>query len=135
MPGAPGIGIKTAAALIQEYGDLDTLLARAGEIKQPKRREVLTGHADQIRISRDLVTLRRDVVLEEPLTALEVREPDGDVLLPWLGAHGVPRAVRAGGGGARGRRAGDRAGERGDGCRRSPGASRRRSRRSIMRAT
>ena len=84
VPGAPGIGIKTAAALIQEYGDLDTLLARADEIKQPKRREVLTGHADQIRISRDLVTLRRDVALEEPLAALEVRAPDGDVLLPWL---------------------------------------------------
>ena len=42
VPGAPGIGVKTAAQLIGEYGDLDTLLARAGEIKQPKRREVLT---------------------------------------------------------------------------------------------
>ncbi len=51
VPGAPGIGIKTAALLIQEYGDLDTLLARAGEIKQPKRRETLIDNADQIRIS------------------------------------------------------------------------------------
>ena len=85
VPGAPGIGIKTAAQLIQEYGDLDTLLARAGEIKQPKRREVLLGHADQIRISRDLVTLRRDVPVEDPLEALEVREPEAGVLLPWLG--------------------------------------------------
>jgi DNA polymerase-1 len=85
VPGAPGIGIKTAATLIQEYGDLDTLLARAGEIKQPKRREVLLGHADQIRISRDLVTLRRDVPLDEPLAALEVRDPDADTLLGFLG--------------------------------------------------
>ena len=52
VPGAPGIGIKTAAQLIGEYGDLDTLLARAGEIKQPKRRETLLNHADQIRVSR-----------------------------------------------------------------------------------
>ena len=85
VPGAPGIGIKTAAQLITEYGDLDTLLARAGEIKQPKRREVLLGHAEQIRVSRELVTLRRDVPLEEPLEALEVREPDSDALLPFLG--------------------------------------------------
>ena len=85
VPGAPGIGIKTAAQLIDEYGDLDTLLARAGEIKQPKRREVLIGHAEQIRVSRELVTLRRDVPLEEPLEALEVRDPDAEALLPWLG--------------------------------------------------
>ena len=84
VPGAPGIGIKTAAQLIAEYGDLDTLLARAGEIRQPKRREVLVGHADRIRLSRDLVTLRRDVPLEEGLDALEVRDPEADTLLPWL---------------------------------------------------
>jgi DNA polymerase-1 len=57
VPGAPGIGIKTAALLINEYGDLDTLLARAEEIKQPKRRQTLIDHADQIRLSRTLVTL------------------------------------------------------------------------------
>ena len=84
VPGAPGIGVKTAAQLIGEYGDLDTLLARAGEIKQPKRREVLIEHADRIRLSRDLVTLRHDVPLEEPLEALVVRDPDPDALLPWL---------------------------------------------------
>jgi DNA polymerase-1 len=84
VPGAPGIGVKTAAQLIGEYGDLDTLLARAGEIRQPKRREVLLEHAERIRVSRDLVTLRRDVPLEEPLEALEVRDPDPDALLPWL---------------------------------------------------
>lgn len=85
VPGAPGIGIKTAAQLIGEYGDLDSLLARAGEIKQPKRREALLSHADQIRISRDLVTLKCDVVLEDPLEALEVREPDPAMLLEFLG--------------------------------------------------
>jgi DNA polymerase I len=76
VPGAPGIGIKTAAQLIGEYGDLDTLLARAGEIRQPKRRETLLGFADQIRLSRELVTLKRDVDTPVPLEALEVREPD-----------------------------------------------------------
>jgi DNA polymerase-1 len=84
VPGAPGIGIKTAAQLIGEYGDLDTLLARAGEIKQPKRRETLLNFADQIRISRDLVTLKCDTPVEERLETLEVREPDPDVLLGFL---------------------------------------------------
>ncbi len=84
VPGAPGIGIKTAAQLILEYGDLDALLERAGEIKQPKRREVLTGFADQIRISRELVRLKCDVEVPEGLEALEVREPDPEVLLGFL---------------------------------------------------
>ncbi|MFO1107496.1 MAG: DNA polymerase I [Amaricoccus sp.] len=84
VPGAPGIGIKTAAQLIGEYGDLDTLLARAGEIKQPKRREALTVHAEQIRLSRDLVTLKCDMDLPDPLEALEVRDPDPAVLLDFL---------------------------------------------------
>lgn len=57
VPGAPGIGIKTAALLINEYGDLDALLERAGEIKQPKRRQTLIDNVDQIRLSRDLVKL------------------------------------------------------------------------------
>ena len=57
VPGAPGIGIKTAALLINEYGDLDGLLERAEEIKQPKRRQTLIDHVDQIRLSRDLVRL------------------------------------------------------------------------------
>ncbi len=58
IPGAPGIGVKTAALLINEYGDVETLLERAEEIKQPKRRQTLIDHADQVRISRDLVTLK-----------------------------------------------------------------------------
>lgn len=85
VPGAPGIGLKTAAALIQEYGDLDTLLARASEIRQPRRRETLIAFADQIRVSRDLVTLKRDTPVEEPLEALEVREPNPGMLLDFLG--------------------------------------------------
>src|SRR5262249_19080158 len=61
VPGVPGIGVKTAAQLITEYGDLETLLTRASEIKQPKRREALLQNADLARISRQLVTLRDDV--------------------------------------------------------------------------
>lgn len=84
VPGAPGIGIKTAAQLITEYGDLDTLLARAGEIKQPKRRETLIEFADQIRLSRALVKLDCDTPLPQPLDELKVREPDKEVLAAFL---------------------------------------------------
>ena len=84
VPGVAGIGVKTAAQLIQEYGDLDTLLARAEEIKQPKRRQSLIEQADAARISRDLVHLRDDVPVEEPLAAFAVREPDADVLSGFL---------------------------------------------------
>lgn len=84
VPGAPGIGIKTAAQLINEYGDLDTLLARAGEIKQPKRRETLIEFADQIRLSRALVKLDCDTPLPQPLDELTVREPDKEVLAAFL---------------------------------------------------
>lgn len=84
VPGAPGIGIKTASALINEYGDLDTLLARAGEIKQQKRRETLIEFADQIRLSRALVKLDCDTPLPEPLDDLVLREPDKEVLGAFL---------------------------------------------------
>ncbi len=86
VPGAPGIGIKTAALLINEYGDLDTLLARAGEIKQHKRRETLIDFADQIRLSRELVQLDCDTPLPEPIDDLAVREPDGPTLAAFLEA-------------------------------------------------
>ena len=85
VPGAPGIGIKTAAQLLETFGDLDTLLARAGEVPQAKRRATLIEFADQIRISRELVTLKRDTPVEEPLEALEVRDPDPGMLLAFLG--------------------------------------------------
>jgi DNA polymerase-1 len=84
IPGAPGIGVKTAATLITEYGDLDTLLARAEEIKQPKRRQTLIDHADQIRMSRDLVTLKVDVPVEVPVEDLAVADPDPKTLLDFL---------------------------------------------------
>ncbi|MFD0859854.1 DNA polymerase I [Roseovarius aquimarinus] len=84
VPGAPGIGIKTAALLINEYGDLDTLLARAEEIKQPKRRQTLIDHADQIRLSRQLVQLDCDTPLDFGLDDLEVRDPDPEILLGFL---------------------------------------------------
>ena len=84
IPGAPGIGVKTAAALIGEYGDLETLLARAGEIKQPKRRETLIQYADQIRLSRELVTLTCDAPAPEPIDAFAVRDPDPDKLAAFL---------------------------------------------------
>ncbi|MFZ5710446.1 MAG: DNA polymerase I [Pseudomonadota bacterium] len=84
VPGAPGIGLKTAATLIREYGDLDTLLARAGEIRQEKRRETLIAHADQIRLSKRLVTLKDDTPLGFTLDSLEVKEPEPGTLLGFL---------------------------------------------------
>ncbi len=84
VPGAPGIGVKTAALLINEYGDLDTLLERAEEIKQPKRRQTLIDNADQIRLSRQLVLLDDQVSLEETLDDLDVRAPEADKLLAFL---------------------------------------------------
>ena len=84
VPGAPGIGIKTAALLINEYGDLDTLLARAGEIKQEKRRESLVNNVAQILLSRQLVTLDCDMALDFTLDSLEVRDPVPDELFGFL---------------------------------------------------
>ena len=86
VPGVPGIGVKTAAELIIEYGDLDTLLARAGEIKQPKRREKLIEFADQARMSRELVTLKDDVPVEVGVERTVVHEPDPATLLGFLRA-------------------------------------------------
>ncbi len=84
VPGIPGIGIKTAAQLIQEYGDLDSLLARAGEIKQPKRRESLLEHAEMARISRELVRLRHDVVSGVEIDSMTIQHPDPVQLLGFL---------------------------------------------------
>ena len=86
VPGVPGIGIKTAAQLIAEYGDLETLLTRAGEIKQPKRRESLIEHAEKARISRKLVQLDDKVPLDVPLDDLAVHEPDARKLIAFLKA-------------------------------------------------
>jgi DNA polymerase-1 len=84
VPGVPGIGIKTAAELIKEYGDLDTLLARANEIKQPKRREKLIEHADTARMTRELVRLKQDVPVEVAIDKFGAHDPDPAVLLGFL---------------------------------------------------
>ena len=93
VPGIPGIGIKTAAQLIMEYGDLDTLLARAAEIKQPKRREALMEKADMARISRQLVRLRDDVAVERPLDSFAKRTPDHDTLIAFLTEQGFKSTI------------------------------------------
>ena len=84
VPGAPGIGIKTAALLINEYGDLETLLDRAGEIKQPKRRESLIDNRAQIELSKRLVSLDCAMDLPFDLDSLEVKDAVLEDLLAFL---------------------------------------------------
>ena len=84
VPGVPGIGVKTAALLINEYGDLDTLLARTSEITQPKRRESLINFADQARLSWTLVILDTHVPLDVPLSETLVRQPEAETLLSFM---------------------------------------------------
>ncbi|MGH6869901.1 MAG: DNA polymerase I [Rhizomicrobium sp.] len=86
VPGVRGIGVKTAAELINTYGDLETLLKRAGEIKQPKRREALIEHAELARISRRLVTLDANAKVKEGIDEFAVREPDPNTLIGFLKA-------------------------------------------------
>src|SRR5690242_1548529 len=86
VPGAPGIGPKTAAELINTFGSLDAILERANEIKQQKRRETLINFADQIRISRQLVTLRDDVNVSEKWQDFGLRDPEQTTLLQFLDA-------------------------------------------------
>ncbi len=103
VPGAPGIGVKTAALLINEYGDLDTVLARASEIKQDKRRQTLIDFADQIRLSRQLVQLDCNTPLPEPLEALAVKDPEPATLAAFLELmefRGLARRVVGGPGAA-----------------------------------
>lgn len=88
VPGVPGIGPKTAAELINHFGDLDTLLARAGEIKQDKRRETIIQNADKARLSRQLITLKSDVPNLPALEHLIVREPAPEKLLDFVTLHG-----------------------------------------------
>jgi DNA polymerase I len=87
VPGVPGIGVKTAAELINAYGSLEALLERAGEIKQPKRRENLLANAELARISKKLVTLSCDVKLDTPLEGLERRKLDVQRLLEFVKAN------------------------------------------------
>ncbi|MBP2311236.1 DNA polymerase I [Azospirillum soli] len=93
VPGVPGIGVKTAAQLITEYGDLESLLARAGEIKQPARRQKLTEFAEQARVSRRLVLLDDHAPVPKPLEELRVREPDHQKLIDFLRAQGFRTIV------------------------------------------
>ncbi len=86
VPGIPGIGPKTAAQLLEEFGDLDTLLARASEIKQNKRRENIIAFADQTKIARELVTLKTDVPLEVDLDGLVLEPQNGPKLIGFLKA-------------------------------------------------
>src|SRR5207249_5806356 len=86
VPCVPGIGVKTDAQLIIEYGDLEQLLFRATEIKQPKRREALLENAEKARISRQLVLLDDKVKLDVPLDDLAVHEPDARKLIAFLKA-------------------------------------------------
>ncbi|MEE8294163.1 MAG: 5'-3' exonuclease H3TH domain-containing protein, partial [Sphingomonadales bacterium] len=84
VPGVPGIGIKGAAELINQYGDLETLLSNAGEIKQPKRRENLIEFADQARVSKELVTLMQNVPVEEKLEDFKVKDIEPEALFSFL---------------------------------------------------
>ena len=93
VPGVPGIGVKTAAQLIGTYGDLDTLLAQAEEIKKPKQRQNLIEHADMARLSRDLVRLAVDAPVPVGLDALEVPPPDAAPLITFLKAQDFPSLV------------------------------------------
>ncbi|MGU3540815.1 DNA polymerase I [Methylobacterium sp. A54F] len=86
VPGVPGIGLKTAAALIKEFGSLEALLERAGEIKQPKRRETLLANVEQARLSRRLVALMEDVPVPVPLDDLALPKPDPERLVGFLKA-------------------------------------------------
>ena len=94
VPGVPGIGVKTAAQLITEYGDLESLLARAGEIKQPKRRQNLIEFADLARVSLELVTLRTDVPDLPDLESLRLRDIEAETVLPFLEEQGF-RSLQA----------------------------------------
>ena len=84
VPGVRGIGEKGARQLLEEFGDLDTLLARAADVKQKRAREALQVEADAARLSRELVTIRRDVPVDLDLEQVALREPDREALLEVL---------------------------------------------------
>ncbi len=94
IPGVPGIGIKTAAQLIEEYGDLESLLSRAEEIKQPKRRETLINHAEDARISMKLVSLDAQVDVPYDLNDLAVHDTNTETLIAFLEEHGLNSVLK-----------------------------------------
>lgn len=88
VPGVPGIGLKTAAQLINDFGSLEEVLNRASEIKQNKRRETLLANIDNARISLQLVTLKNDVPVEKDITEFSCRAPHLDVLHKFIDDYG-----------------------------------------------
>jgi len=98
VPGVPGIGVKTAAQLINEYGSLEELLERAGEIKQPKRREKLINHADDARVSKKLVTLDDHAPVPVPLSELNAHNPDKPELMAFLESQAFNSIIKRLGG-------------------------------------
>jgi len=102
VPGVRGVGEKTAQKLLSQYGSLDAILAHAGEIETRRLREALQADADRARLSRELVTLRRDVPVDADLPALTARPPDWQRLLPLLSELEFHSLVRTLGGRAEG---------------------------------
>lgn len=100
VPGVPGIGVKTAAELINTFGTLEELLARASEIKQPKRRESLIEHAQAARISKQLVALDAHAPVPVPLEDLKTHDPDKPQLMAFLEKHAFSSIIRRLGGSA-----------------------------------
>ena len=98
IPGVPGIGVKTAAQLINDYGSLDDLLARAEEIKQNKRREKLIAHAEDARISRQLVRLDENAPVPVKLENLKTHDPDKPALMAFLQKHAFNSIIKRLGG-------------------------------------
>ncbi len=93
VPGVPGIGPKGAAQLINEYGDLEAVLAAAPGMKASKRRDMLIEHADRARISRELVLLRIDTPMPQPISDLVVRQTDPVRLVSWLTQQGFRSTI------------------------------------------
>src|SRR4051794_733757 len=102
VPGVPGIGPKTASQLIQTFGDLDTVLASADQIPKPKLKQSLIEHADDARLSRELVRLVCDAPLPEPLEALQLKNIPKEPLEEFLADQGFKSLLSRlqGGGGA-----------------------------------
>jgi DNA polymerase I len=93
VPGVPGIGPKGAAQLINEFGDLESVLAAAPAMKPSKRRDMLIEHAEKARISRELVLLREDAPLPVPVDTLGLRDPDRPKLVTWLSKQGFRSTI------------------------------------------
>ena len=101
IPGVPGIGDKTAAQLLQQFGDLEAVLASIDEISGAKRKENLTDHADDARMSKKLATAMRDMDVDVDLDEVVAREPDRSRLREMFREFELRDPLRAAGGGAR----------------------------------